>query len=203
MASPAYTRLNVDERRRQLLASATELFATHGYDELSMAKLAREAGISKPLLYHYFPSKRDLFEAVLGQAAEEHLRRITTDDELPPAAQLTAAVEAYLTWIEENRGAYEKLLRSAGIPEVRELIDRVRDETATRILTGIADEGPPPPKVRAAVRAWLWYMDGVCLDWVREDDLTKTDVRDLLLGTLLGALTAAGFDPARLTGAEA
>ncbi len=200
MGSPAYTRLNVDERRRQLLARATELFATHGYDELSMAKLAREAGISKPLLYHYFPSKRDLFEAVLGQAAEEHLRRITTDDALPPAARLAAAVDAYLTWIEENRGAYEKLLRSAGIPEVRELIDRVRDDTATRILAGIAGDQAPPPKVRTVVRAWLWYMDGVCLDWVREDDLTKEDVRDLLLGTLLGGLTAAGFDPARLAG---
>jgi AcrR family transcriptional regulator len=198
VGSPAYTRLNVDERRRQLLARATELFATHGYDELSMAKLAREAGISKPLLYHYFPSKRDLFEAVLGQAAEEHLRRITTDDALPPAAQLAAAVDAYLTWIEENRSAYEKLLRSAGIPEVRELIDRVRDETATRILAGIAGDGTPPPKVRTVVRAWLWYMDGVCLDWAREGDLTKDDVRELLLGTLLGALTAAGFDPARL-----
>ncbi|HEX8084964.1 MAG TPA: TetR/AcrR family transcriptional regulator [Solirubrobacteraceae bacterium] len=199
MGTPAYTRLNVDERRRQLLAEATALFATHGYDELSMAKLAREAGISKPLLYHYFPSKRDLFEAVLSQAAEEHLRRIATDDSLPPAAQLTTAIDAYLTWIEENRGAYEKLLRSAGIPEVRELIDRVRGETATRILEGIVPEGPPPPKVRAAVRAWLWYMDGVCLDWVRENDLSREDVQGLLLGTLLGALTAAGFDPTRLT----
>ncbi len=198
MATPAYTRLNVDERRRQLLERATALFATHGYDELSMAKLAREAGISKPLLYHYFPSKRDLFEAVLSEAAEEHLRRIDTDETLPPVAQLTAAVDAYLTWIEENTGAYEKLLRSAGIPEVRELIDRVRDETARRILDGIAPEGAPP-KVRSAVRAWLWYMDGVCLDWVRERDLGRADVHALLIGTLLGALTAAEFDPARLS----
>jgi AcrR family transcriptional regulator len=198
VGTPAYTRLNVDERRRQLLERATALFATHGYDELSMAKLAREAGISKPLLYHYFPSKRDLFEAALGQAAEEHLQRIATDDTLPPAAQLDAAVDAYLGWIEENTGAYEKLLRSAGIPEVRELIDRVREETASRILSGIVPDAPPPPKVRAAVRAWLWYMDGVCLDWVREDDLTRSDVKGLLLGTLSGALTAAGFDPSRL-----
>ncbi|HEX2086724.1 MAG TPA: TetR/AcrR family transcriptional regulator [Solirubrobacteraceae bacterium] len=201
MGTPAYTRLNVDERRRQLLERATELFATHGYDELSMAKLAREAGISKPLLYHYFPSKRDLFEAVLGQAAEEHLRRIATDEALSPAEQLGAAVDAYLSWIEENRGAYEKLLRSAGIPEVRELIDRVREETAQRILAGIVPDGDPPPKVRAAVRAWLWYMDGVCLDWVREKDLGRDEVHGLLLGTLLGALTAAGFDPTRLSAA--
>jgi AcrR family transcriptional regulator len=202
VGTPAYTRLNVDERRRQLLERATALFATHGYDELSMAKLAREAGISKPLLYHYFPSKRDLFEAALAQAADEHLQRIATDDSLPPAAQLEAAVDAYLGWIEHNTGAYEKLLRSAGIPEVRELIDRVREETAKRILGGIVPDGPPPPKVRAAVRAWLWYMDGVCLDWVRERDLTRDDVRALLLGTLVGALTAAGFEPSRLAAGQ-
>jgi AcrR family transcriptional regulator len=198
VGTPAYTRLKVDERRRQLLERATELFATHGYDELSMAKLARESGISKPLLYHYFPSKRDLFEAVLGQAAEEHLRRTATDETLRPVEQLTAAIAAYLSWIEENGGAYEKLLRSAGIPEVRELIDRVREDTSTRILEGLVPDGPPPPKVRAAVRGWLWYMDGVCLDWVREGDLSRDDVQGLLLGTLLGALTASGFDPTRL-----
>ncbi len=201
MGTPAYTRLNVDERRRQLLERAVALFATHGYDELSMAKLAREAGISKPLLYHYFPSKRDLFEAALAQAADEHLQRIETDDSLPPAAQLDAAVAAYLGWIEQNTGPYEKLLRSAGIPEVRELIDRVREETATRILRGLVPDGAAPAKVRAAVRGWLWYMDGVCLDWVRERDLTKDEVRGLLLGTLLGALTAAGFEPSSLGGA--
>ncbi len=199
MGTPAYTRLQVDERRRQLLARATELFATHGYDELSMAKIAREAGVSKPLLYHYFPNKRDLFEAVLAQAAEEHLRRIRTDETRPPAEQLDAALDAFLTWIDENRGAYEKLMRSAGIPEVRELIDRVRDDTARQILEGITPAGEqPPPKVRAAVRGWLWYMDGVNLEWVQGGDMTKEDVHGLLLGSLLGALTAAGFDASGL-----
>src|SRR3712207_6178431 len=116
----------------------------------------------------------------------------------PPRSTLFPYTTLFRSWIEENTGAYEKLLRSAGIPEVRELIDRVREETARRILEGIAPEGAPP-KVRAAVRAWLWYMDGVCLDWVREGDLSKDDVQGLLLGTLLGALTAAEFDPARLS----
>jgi AcrR family transcriptional regulator len=198
VGTPAYTRLQVDERRRQLLERATDLFATHGYDELTMAKIAREAGVSKPLLYHYFPNKRDLFQAVLAQAAEEHLQRIRTDETLPPVEQLTSALAAFLSWIDENKGAYLKLMRSAGIPEVRELIDRVRDDTARQILEGISPDEPPAPKVRAAVRGWLWYMDGVNLQWVEEGDMTKEDVHGLLLGSLLGALTAAGVDPAEL-----
>jgi AcrR family transcriptional regulator len=194
----AYRRLAVDERRAQLLARATELFGTHGYDELSMAAIAREAGVSKPLLYHYFPTKRRLFEAVLGQAAEEHLARVATEPGLPPAEQLEGSLDAYLAWIEANMGAYEKLMRSAGIPEVRELIDDVRERTAQQILAGLVPDGPPPAEVRSAVRGWLWLMDGVCLDWVRERDLGRDEVRGLLLGALLGALTAAGMDPAPL-----
>jgi AcrR family transcriptional regulator len=195
----AYRRLQVDERRRQLLERATTLFATHGYDELSMAKIAKAAGVSKPLLYHYFPTKKQLFEAVLAQAAEQHLQRIdiATGDR-SPAEELAGSLGAYLAWIDENRETYANLMRSAGIPEVRELIDRVREETARRILEGLAPGDTAPPKVRAAVHGWLWLMDGVCLDWVQAGDLDRDDVQGLLLGSLLGALTAAGFDPAPL-----
>ena len=73
-AEPAYTRLDVDERRRQLLDLGAELFTRHGYEELSMAKIAKAAGISKALLYHYFPSKQAYFAATLEQAAAELAR---------------------------------------------------------------------------------------------------------------------------------
>ena len=189
MARPAYTRLAPDDRRRQLLDRAVELFAEHGYDELSMAGFARAAGISKPLLYHYFRSKRALFEAALAQAAEEHLARIAPDPDRPAGEQLMASLDAFLDWIEANPGAYAKLMRSAGIPEARELIDRVRDETTQTIVEGLGDDRPV---VRAAVRGWLWSMDGVCLTWVGDDSLSKDEVRGLLLGMLGGALAAAG-----------
>ena len=63
VAEPAYTRLENDERRRRLLELGADLFTRHAYDEISMAQIAREAGISKALLYHYFPSKQDYFVA--------------------------------------------------------------------------------------------------------------------------------------------
>src|SRR6186997_3729330 len=113
MAEPAYTRLQVDERRRQLLDQGATLFAKHAYADLSMARIAREAGISKALLYHYFPSKQDYFMATLAGGAEELRARIEPDPALPPAQALTEALDAYLAWIEDNADAYAKLFRSA------------------------------------------------------------------------------------------
>jgi hypothetical protein len=72
------------------------------------------------------------------------------------------------------------------------LIDQIRDATTARIVDGIASERPVPPLARAAVRAWLWYMDGACMDWVEHGDFTREELRDLLLGTLFGSRVAAG-----------
>jgi AcrR family transcriptional regulator len=193
MSGPAYTRLDVDERRRRLLALGADLFARFSYDELSMATIAREAGISKALLYHYFPGKQAYFAATLEDKAEELASVTRPDPELPPLEQLTTSLGAFLGWVEDNREAYAKLVRSAAaIPEVREIVERVRDATSARILDGIAPGGPPPPALRTAVRAWLWFMDGAILDWVEHRDLTREELRGLLLGTLLGAVAAAG-----------
>jgi len=195
MAEPAYRRLEVDERRRQLLERGAELFTSHRYDELSMSRIAAEAGISKSLLYHYFPSKRAFFEATLGAWADELRERTEPDPALAPAEQLTASLEGFLSLVEENTVAYRNLMGSAAaVPEIRELIEAVRSATAARILDGIYPDGAPP-KARTAVRGWLWFMDGACLDWVEHRDLSREELRDLLLGVLMGSLIAAGAPP--------
>ncbi len=156
--------------------------------------IAREAGVSKALLYHYFPSKADFFEATLRQAAEEIAARTEPDPDLPPAEALAASLGAFLEWIEENEVAYRKLMQSATtVGEARTLIEEVREHTARRLLDGLDPE--PSPKVRTAVRAWLWFMDGACLDWLDRRDMTRDELRDLLMGTLMGALVAAGAQP--------
>lgn len=185
--------MDVDERRRQLLAGGAELFARHAYRELSMARIARELGISKALLYHYFPSKQDFFEQTLRQGAAELSARIALDADRPPEDLLTAGLDAFLGWIEDNQLAYEKFMQSAtSVSEVGDLISEMRDQTADRILGGISPSTPPSPPVRAAVRGWLWFMDGAILDWLEHRDMDRVALRDQLLGTLLGALTAAG-----------
>src|SRR5918992_726929 len=146
MSTPAYTRLDVDERRRRLLELGAELFARHSYDELSMSRIAREAGISKALLYHYFPSKQAYFAATLEQAAAELARVTEPDPDRPPVEQLAASLDAYLGWVERHMDAYDKLIRSVGaVP-----------------------------------------------DWIEHRDQDRQRLHGLLLGTLLGAVTAAG-----------
>ena len=182
----------MDERRRQLLELGAELFARHTFDELSMARIAREAGISKALLYHYFPSKHAYFVAALEQAADEVRRRTEPDPSLPPDQALATSLDAFLGWLEENATAYRKLLESAGaVPEVGALIDRVRDETSERILLGLGLEPSSSPQARAAVTGWLWFVDGVVLDWFEHHDLPREEIARLLLETLAGALKAA------------
>jgi AcrR family transcriptional regulator len=196
MAEPAYTRMQVDERRGQLLALGAELFARHSFAELSMATIAREAGISKALLYHYFPSKQDFFLATLQDAAEELARRTQPDPGLPPPEALAQSLDAFLGWIAENEPAYRKLMESAGsVPEVGEFITQVRDDTSARILEGLGAGADPPPRLRAVARAWLWFMDGAILDWLDHRDLERGELRDLLLGSLAGSLAAAGYEP--------
>jgi AcrR family transcriptional regulator len=195
VGAPAFTRLDVDERRRRLLETGARVFTERSYDEVSMSDLAREAGISKGLLYHYFPSKRDFFTATLAAAATELAAVTRPDPSLPPAAQLAGSLDAYLAWIEENADGYRRLLESAGSPDVRSVIEDVRERTVERIVDGVS-AGGGKAVLRLGVRQWLWGMDGAILDWLDRADVDRTQLRDLLLASFVGAIGAASqVDP--------
>ncbi|HEX8375609.1 MAG TPA: TetR/AcrR family transcriptional regulator [Geminicoccaceae bacterium] len=191
MTGPAYSRLAVDERRRQLLEAGERVFAEHAYDDVSMAEIARAAGISKGLLYHYFPSKRDLFVATLEARAQELAGLTEPDPSLPVAEQLTQSVDAYLAWIEDHAASYAKLVESmSGSDEVRSYMAQVRTDTVERILGGLVTGGDPAA-VRTALHGFLWFMDGACLDWLAHRDLAREQLRDMLVMTFVGAVGAA------------
>jgi AcrR family transcriptional regulator len=156
-----------------------------------MAEVARAAGISKGLLYHYFPSKRDLFVATLEAAAAE-LRDITEPDPSTPIPeQLAATLDAYLAWIEDHADSYAKLLESAtGSDDVRSYMAQMRAGTVERIL-GTLVKGGNPAAVRTALNGFLWFIDGACLDWLAHRDLTRDQLRDMLTTAFAGAIGAA------------
>ncbi|HEY1524303.1 MAG TPA: TetR/AcrR family transcriptional regulator [Solirubrobacteraceae bacterium] len=192
MREPAYTRLQVDERRRQLIDAGAALFARHAYEEISMREVAEAAGVSKPLLYHYFPSKIELFKAAVAERAVELGQLIEPTGEGTPLEQLTRGLDAYLAWIEANAQTWSKLMQSAAtLPEARELVEGFRQRTMELVLTELAGRRKVRPALRTAVRGWLGYMDAAILDWAQAKDLSREKLRELLIAAFAGALFAA------------
>jgi AcrR family transcriptional regulator len=192
VSQPAYTRMQVDERRRQLLDAGAELFAKHSFEEISMRELAEAAGVSKPLLYHYFPSKIDLFKAAVSEKAEELQRLIEPSSDRPAIEQLSQVLDSYLAWIEDNAQTWSKLLQSAAtLPEARELVEGFRQRTMDLILAQLTEGRKPRPALRIAIKGWLGYMDAAILDWTESKDLPRAKLRELLLAAFGAALMAA------------
>jgi AcrR family transcriptional regulator len=193
MASePAYKRLAVDERRRQLLDAGAALFSERAYEEISMRDIAHAAGVSKPLLYHYFRSKTDLFKAAIAEQAAELQSAIEPGTDQDPLEQLAVSLDKYLRWIETNARAWVKLMQSAAsIPEARELIEGFRQQTMELVLSQLTGSDDPRPLLRAAIIGWLGYMDAVLLDWAETREIPRDKLRDLLISAFAATLTIA------------
>jgi AcrR family transcriptional regulator len=190
-------RLGVDERRSQLLELGLQLFSDHSYDELGIDDIARAAGISKGLLYHYFPSKRDYYVEVVRRAAGQLLER--TDG--PPHAEvsleaLRGALDAYLDFVDQHARSYVALVRG-GIgsdPEVVRLLEGTRRTLTERIVSRISADAPPP-LLQLALRGWIGLVEAASLDWLDRREVPREQLRGLLEQMLLATIMAAGVDP--------
>jgi AcrR family transcriptional regulator len=179
-------RLENDQRKSQLLELGRSEFARRSYDEVSIDDIANAAGISSGLLYHYFPTKRDLYLAGLRATAGHlvaHIINQTTGSE----SSLDKALIAYLEHAVANREAYVALM-GGGIgsdPEVTDVVATTRS-AFWRILTQDGDtEG------NLSVHAWMGAVEGATLAWLRDPDIAQaSSVADMLL-TMRAATVAA------------
>ena len=188
-------RLDTDERRAQLLELARKAFSDRSYDEVSIDDLAREAKISKGLLYHYFPTKRDLYVAGLREIAEELVHRVTAiPTDLAPAERVRVGLDAFLDHITVHSRAYVSLMRG-GIgsdPEVAHVIEDVRRRLADRFLIGspFSPELIDNPRFAASVRGWIGFVEGATIDWCAHPKMTRLEMRELLSSILFAVIGA-------------
>jgi AcrR family transcriptional regulator len=194
MAAARRARLSTDARREQLVALGVEMFSERPFDDVSIDDIAAAAGISKGLLYHYFPSKRDFYVAVVRHSAEEMQAVTESDPALPPIARLADGLDRYLEYVATHARGFATVLR-AGIgsdPEVAAIVEGVRAAMARRILDDLATGHDPPPGVRIAIRGWVGFAEAASLEWLERGELSRDELRELLVRALTGAVAAAG-----------
>ncbi|BBZ27106.1 TetR family transcriptional regulator [Mycolicibacterium madagascariense] len=191
-------RLSPEDRRSELLTLGAEVFGQRPYDEVRIDEIAERAGVSRALMYHYFPDKRAFFAAVV-RAEGERLFAATNTPPQPGQGlfeQIRAGVLAYLHYDEAHPhgawAAYMGMGRSD--PVLRGIDDVDNDRQANRIvdrITGVLDEpldADARRDLRVVVYGWLAFTFEMCRQRVVDPTIDAGTVADTCAHALLDAV---------------
>ena len=187
MEGAAARRMSSEDRRDQLSAAALAVVAERGYTGLTLDEVAERAGVTRNLLYHYFPRGRlDLFLAAVDRAGSELTDGWVTDEAVPLEERLTANFARFLehalapsdAWLVHRQG------RLLGEPEVSALGERYRELVIAAISLNHFGTERPTALANAGLRSYLDFAERA-LDECRELDLDRDLIGRLLADTLL------------------
>ncbi|MGH3717126.1 MAG: TetR/AcrR family transcriptional regulator [Micromonosporaceae bacterium] len=195
----ARSRMPADDRRRQLVGIGLRMLTEQPIHELSVDQVAAAAGISRGLLFHYFPNKRAFYVAVVRAAARRMLRECEPEPDAPPRRQLEQMLTGYLGFLERRRDPYVALFRgtAGGADYVREIYEETRDVFTARALSALGLDAPTPLVV-LAVRGWFCFLEDAALTWTAERPVERDALVAMLIASL-DALVAAAAEPAGAT----
>ena len=186
VGTPARRRLEPDARRREILACAVRLFGERPYADVSTTDIAREAGVARGLINHYFGTKKELYLEVV--------RALVTIPDLAferlPGGSRTERVDAAVDWFldtdERHSSAWRAAVNSEVLgrdPDVVRILDEADDRTADMVLAALGLE--PTEPVRAMVRAHAGMSKAAAQEWLVRRAMTREQVHRLLGRTLL------------------
>ncbi|MFF2050430.1 TetR/AcrR family transcriptional regulator [Leifsonia sp. NPDC058194] len=179
--------MNPGERSDQIVRVAAEHFARDGVAGASMSAIAKGAGVTRALVYHYFPGKEALLDAVLRRESGLLLEATRPDPALGLRANVGRALGAYLDFFAASRGGVRELYSPASsVPTVRELAEANHDVHVTWLLE-YADTADTP-RTRLALGGWLAFVEFAARQSVDAGGDTRAEVIDLCIATLEGAL---------------
>jgi AcrR family transcriptional regulator len=186
-------RLPPAQRRAQLAKAALAVAAQQGYAKLSLDEVAARAGVTRNLLYHYFPRGRlDVFLAALELAGEELTGDFIVAPDQPVAERLAANTLQSIEHAARQSDAWlvVRHARAAAEPEILALRDRYRDVIVEGIALNHFGTADPPPLARVALRAFVDFHQ-TALDESRESGVDRDTLVKLLESTLLATVDAA------------
>jgi AcrR family transcriptional regulator len=181
------TRLTSDQRREHLLHTGVALLGRHGTADVSIEEIAQAAGVSKGLLYHYFPTKDAFLLAVLARSQSEMDEEEVRDRALSPMAQFDRNLDGFLSFVDEHALGYLAVVNARGRSDaVRALIEERRarrvDELVALValMRGTGRDEVRTPQLVAAIEGWLGFSEGVVVRWLRDREVTQAEVRELM-----------------------
>jgi AcrR family transcriptional regulator len=203
---PKWKRLAGDERRRQLIGVARDLFAARAYSEVSTTDIARAAGVTHGLLTYHFGSKRNLYLAVLRSTLVVPKAPgliDVTDPDLDSA--LDDMTEWWLTQLESNQELWLAVLGARGMgrdPEVEALLDGIEERARADLVAYLTARDPAeaPPELWALVAGWQGLAEATGVEWLKGGRINRAQAKVIVLESLRQLLKLQGL--VRRAGAE-
>lgn len=186
------TRLSREARQDQLLELGAELFADRSYEDVHIEELSEVAGVSRGLLYHYFPTKRAFFAAMVRRESSRMMELTAPDESLPILDRLRQGIEAYLDYCQDHKMGVKAVFHGAASadPEIQAIIEEDIQLQQDRITAGVEPNRQPSELMQIAVRSWLHFMRNACHQWLDSKETSRDEVRDLCADTLIATLLA-------------
>jgi AcrR family transcriptional regulator len=183
-------RLPRDERRALLLSAALEVFTVSGYHAAAMDEIADRAGVSKPVLYQHFPSKLDLYLALLDVHIDSLVfaiqKAIASNKE--NKNRVKATVGAYFEFIDDEGGAFRLLFESdmSAEPQVRKRLDRMTYDCAVAVSAVISlDTGFPKEESMVLAIGLIGCAQITARHWLERDGKINRSEATSLVTNLL------------------
>ena len=189
--------MGVEERRQQLIGVALELFARRSPDEVSIDEIAVAAGISRPLVYHYFPGKLSLYEAALKRAAEDLASRFEEPHQGSLGGRLLRVMRRFFDFVDEHGPGFSALMRggpAVGSSATNALIDSVRQVAYEQILSHLRVTDPPA-RLELLIRSWISLVESTALIWLDGRRIPRAELETQLVhGFAALAAVSAAYD---------
>jgi AcrR family transcriptional regulator len=193
-ASSQRRRLPAAARRELIEQAASELFAEHGYAGASIDEIARRSGVTAPVVYDHFPSKRDLHRHLLERHFAE-LRALWREQlagEEPPAQRIPRAIDAWFGYVQEHPYAWRMLFQdTTGEPDVHAAHEQIIAASRDAIMPLFVRERGHAPDVEADTTAieMAWeamraVMQGLAMWWYEHREVP----RERVVATAMNAL---------------
>ena len=193
MSEPQRARLSPQDRRAQLVAVGVNFLTDHTLDELTMDELARRAGVSRPLVFHYFETRQGMHLAVVTTARDSLLVASAPRQELAPRERIRDTLLRITLFVQEHRGTFYSLVRgtASGDPAVRKIVDESRELNAERLSDSFIELGLPDTELlRIALRSWVAFAEETLISLAIERDTGADDVVRFLEASLHGMVNS-------------